>query len=86
MNSLFDKKPLVWFITGTSQGFGRAADAIVQAVTSEDPPLHLPLGAFAFERACQKFDEMRVEFGKWREVALAIDFRGLNIQKLSALT
>jgi NAD(P)-dependent dehydrogenase (short-subunit alcohol dehydrogenase family) len=23
MNSLFDKKPLVWFITGTSQGFGR---------------------------------------------------------------
>jgi NAD(P)-dependent dehydrogenase (short-subunit alcohol dehydrogenase family) len=23
MNSLFDKKPLVWFITGTSQDFGR---------------------------------------------------------------
>ena len=52
-----------------------AADAIVQAVTSEDPPLHLPLGAFAFERASQKLDKMRAEFAKWREVALATDFR-----------
>jgi NAD(P)-dependent dehydrogenase (short-subunit alcohol dehydrogenase family) len=38
-----------------------AADAIVQAVTSEDPPLQL--------------DKMRAEFAKWREVALATDFR-----------
>ena len=52
-----------------------AADAIVQAVTSENPPLHLPLGQFAFERASEKFVQIQKEFATWRDVALATDFK-----------
>ncbi|MEI9999000.1 MAG: oxidoreductase [Verrucomicrobiota bacterium] len=53
-----------------------AADAIVQAVLSSNPPVHLPLGAFAFERANKKLDELRQEFASWRDVALATDYKG----------
>ena len=52
-----------------------AADAIVHAVTSESPPLHLPLGAFAFERASEKFVQVQKEFSIWRDVALATDIK-----------
>jgi NAD(P)-dependent dehydrogenase (short-subunit alcohol dehydrogenase family) len=51
-----------------------AAEAIIKAVTAENPPLHLPLGAMAFERANAKFDEMKKEFAVWREVALSTDY------------
>jgi NAD(P)-dependent dehydrogenase (short-subunit alcohol dehydrogenase family) len=52
-----------------------AAAAIIQAVTSENPPLHLPLGTFAYKRASAKFDEMKKEFNAWRDVALSTDFK-----------
>ena len=52
-----------------------AADAIIHAVTAENPPLHLPLGAMAYERANAKLDELRKEFTAWREVALSTDFK-----------
>jgi NAD(P)-dependent dehydrogenase (short-subunit alcohol dehydrogenase family) len=52
----------------------RAAEAIVQAVTSEDPPLHLLLGRFAYDRATAKLDHLRTEFDAWREVTLSSDF------------
>ncbi|MEI9898317.1 MAG: hypothetical protein WDN28_31785 [Chthoniobacter sp.] len=52
-----------------------AANAIIRAVTSENPPLHLPLGAFALERASQKLEQMRKEFAAWRDVAVATDFQ-----------
>lgn len=51
-----------------------AADAIVQAVTSPHPPLHLLLGKFAYDRFNQKLDELRNEMAAWREVALSTDF------------
>lgn len=51
-----------------------AADAIVQAVTSEKPPLHLLLGGFAYERAHQKLEELRIEFNAWEEVTLSSDY------------
>lgn len=51
-----------------------AADAIVQAVTSEKPPLHLLLGGFAYERANQKLEELRIEFNTWEEVTLSSDY------------
>jgi NAD(P)-dependent dehydrogenase (short-subunit alcohol dehydrogenase family) len=51
-----------------------AADAIVQAVTSPHPPLHLLLGKFAYDRFNQKLDELRNEMAAWREVALGTDF------------
>jgi NAD(P)-dependent dehydrogenase (short-subunit alcohol dehydrogenase family) len=53
----------------------RAADAIVLAVTAEEPPLHLPLGRFAYERATAKLKDMQAEFETWREVALSTDFK-----------
>jgi NAD(P)-dependent dehydrogenase (short-subunit alcohol dehydrogenase family) len=52
-----------------------AAEAIITAVTSENPPLHLPLGAFAYERASAKLDELRQEFEAWRELALSTDYK-----------
>jgi NAD(P)-dependent dehydrogenase (short-subunit alcohol dehydrogenase family) len=52
-----------------------AADAIVQAVTSPDPPLHLLLGKFAYERFHQKLDAFRSEMESWRELTLATDFK-----------
>jgi hypothetical protein len=52
----------------------RGARAIVEAVTSENPPLHLPLGRFAYEQAAAKLERLRKEFETWREVTLGADF------------
>jgi len=52
----------------------RAAEAIIKAVTSENPPLHLLLGHFAYDRATAKLDNLRQEFETWREVTLGADF------------
>lgn len=52
-----------------------AADAIVRAVTSPNPPLHLLLGKFAYERFHQKLSELRNEMDAWREVGLGTDFK-----------
>jgi NAD(P)-dependent dehydrogenase (short-subunit alcohol dehydrogenase family) len=53
----------------------RAAQAIVNAVTSDHPPLHLLLGSFAYEQAAAKLDNLRNEFETWREVTLDTDFK-----------
>jgi len=53
----------------------RAAEAIIQAVTSEHPPLHLLLGRFAYERATAKLETLRKEFEAWRDVTLGADFK-----------
>lgn len=53
----------------------RAAEAIIQAVTSEHPPLHLLLGRFAYERATAKLEILRKEFETWRDVTLGADFK-----------
>jgi len=52
-----------------------AAEAIVQAVISDKPPLHLLLGGMAYVRANQKLDELRKEFKAWEEVALSSDYK-----------
>src|SRR4029077_5028454 len=51
-----------------------AAEAIIKAVAAENPPLHLPLGALAMERASAKLEAMRSEFAAWRDVALSTDY------------
>jgi len=53
----------------------RAAEAIIQAVTSEHPPLHLLLGRFAYERATAKLETLRKEFEAWHDVTLGTDFK-----------
>jgi NAD(P)-dependent dehydrogenase (short-subunit alcohol dehydrogenase family) len=52
----------------------RGAKAIVDAVTSKNPPLHLLLGAIAHQRVVGKLDSMRKEIDAWKEVTLATDF------------
>lgn len=52
----------------------RAAEAIIKAVTSKNPPLRLLLGKFAHEAATAKLDNLRKDFEAWREVTLSSDF------------
>jgi NAD(P)-dependent dehydrogenase (short-subunit alcohol dehydrogenase family) len=52
-----------------------AANLIVQAVTSPNPPLHLVLGKFAYDRMYQKLDAFRNEMETWREKAVGTDFK-----------
>jgi NAD(P)-dependent dehydrogenase (short-subunit alcohol dehydrogenase family) len=52
----------------------RAAQAIIEAVTSDNPPLHLLLGRLAYEQATAKLDNLRKEFETWREMTLGTDF------------
>lgn len=52
----------------------RAAEAIVQAVTSPKPPLHLLLGSFALERFNTKLAAIKQDMEAWRETTLAADF------------
>jgi len=52
----------------------KGAKAIIDAVTSENPPLHLLLGAIAYQRANAKLDALHTEFEKWKDVTLATDF------------
>jgi NAD(P)-dependent dehydrogenase (short-subunit alcohol dehydrogenase family) len=52
----------------------RGARAIVEAVTSEKPPLHLLLGKLSFDLATNKLDTLRGDYEVWRKVALSTDF------------
>ena len=52
----------------------RAAEAILRAVESPEPPLHLLLGRPAYEFTAAKFKEFTTEMEKWREVSLGTDF------------
>lgn len=51
-----------------------AADAIVKAATSKNPPLHLLLGAFAYEKANAKLEELQNEFKAWHGVTISSDY------------
>ena len=51
----------------------RAAEAIVKAVASENPPLRLLLGAIAYDTATAKLESLRQEFAAWRPVTLSTD-------------
>ena len=53
----------------------KGAKAIVDAVTGENPPLYLLLGAIAHQRATAKLDALRTEFEKWKAATLATDFQ-----------
>ena len=52
----------------------RGVQAIILAVESPEPPLHLLLGRPAFDAAAAKFKEFSAEMEKWREVSLGADF------------
>jgi len=52
----------------------RAVRAIIQAVESPQPPLHLVLGALALQRMKGHLDEWKAELDKWQSTTLGADF------------
>ena len=52
----------------------RAAAAIIKAVESSDPPLHLLLGKAALKGANWKLDLLRKNFDAWQETTVGADF------------
>lgn len=52
----------------------RAAEAIVQAVESPNPPLRLLLGKAALTNANLKLDALKRDFDGWAELSLSADF------------
>lgn len=54
----------------------RAADAIIRAVESDDPPLHLVLGRNALERARATLGKRLETFERWEAVTLSADYPG----------
>ena len=52
----------------------RAAEAIVTAVESEKPPLHLVLGRVAYDLVETKLKELGREMEAWRDLSLGTDF------------
>jgi NAD(P)-dependent dehydrogenase (short-subunit alcohol dehydrogenase family) len=54
----------------------RGADAIIRAVESPNPPLHLALGDDAIQAIRAKLDERRQELDAWADVGKATAFSG----------
>ena len=52
----------------------RAAAAIIEAVSSPEPPFHLVLGSDALKRTLDKQTRFSAELEKWKEVSLSTDF------------
>jgi NAD(P)-dependent dehydrogenase (short-subunit alcohol dehydrogenase family) len=52
----------------------RAAEVTVEAVVTNKAPLHLLLGAVAYERASKKLEALRIDFATWRNIALSTDY------------
>jgi NAD(P)-dependent dehydrogenase (short-subunit alcohol dehydrogenase family) len=53
----------------------RAAEAVITAVTSDEPPLRLLLGAAAYQVATARLDTLRTTFDAWRELTLSTDYQ-----------
>ncbi|MEW9518437.1 oxidoreductase [Streptomyces tubercidicus] len=52
----------------------RAAQAVIDAVTAQKPPMRLLLGKAAYDIATAKLDSLKTTFDAWREVTLSADF------------
>src|SRR3954462_8645050 len=52
----------------------RAAEAIIRAVESKEPPLHLLLGKAAWKNAHLKLDALNKDFDAWEETTTGADF------------
>jgi NAD(P)-dependent dehydrogenase (short-subunit alcohol dehydrogenase family) len=54
-----------------------AAQAMIEAVESENPPLHLVLGSDALQRTRAKIQAMTTELNDWAEVSKSTDFKDM---------
>jgi NAD(P)-dependent dehydrogenase (short-subunit alcohol dehydrogenase family) len=52
----------------------RAGEAIIKALESDNPPLHLLLGLIALETARTKIEKLSMELDAWEETSLSADF------------
>ncbi|MFK0164793.1 oxidoreductase [Rhizobium sp. NPDC090279] len=52
----------------------KAASAIIEAVSSKEPPLRLLLGASALRVAYGRLDSLKANFDAWRDVTTSVDF------------
>lgn len=52
----------------------RAAEAIIMAVDSKEPPLNLVLGAPGLKMVREKIASLTAELNKWEEISLSADF------------
>ncbi|HEV2270878.1 MAG TPA: oxidoreductase [Steroidobacteraceae bacterium] len=52
----------------------RAAAAIIRAVESPEPPLHLVLGSDAYHRTRQMLDAFSADVETWKDVSIAADY------------
>lgn len=60
---------------GTQAGDPVAAvRLLIEVAECEEPPLRLPLGAFAFEEISLYIEALEADRGKWKEKLLATDF------------
>ena len=52
----------------------RGAEAIIEAVTSDNPPLHLLLGKPALALARKKLESLKKDFDTWESTTLSADY------------
>jgi hypothetical protein len=52
----------------------KAAQAIMQVVDAETPPLHLVLGSGALQQVGEKFGALQAELTRWAPVSIGTDF------------
>jgi NAD(P)-dependent dehydrogenase (short-subunit alcohol dehydrogenase family) len=52
----------------------RAGEAIIKALESDNPPLHLVLGLIALETARTKIEKLSMELDAWEDTSLSADF------------
>jgi NAD(P)-dependent dehydrogenase (short-subunit alcohol dehydrogenase family) len=52
----------------------RAGKAIIDAVGSQNPPLHLLLGKLALEMGYRKLEALKKDFDSWRQTTLGADY------------
>lgn len=57
----------------------KAAQAMIQAVESESPPLRLALGEDAVSAIEQKLQSVKSELDQWRSTSLATAFEGATM-------
>jgi NAD(P)-dependent dehydrogenase (short-subunit alcohol dehydrogenase family) len=62
----------------------RAAQAILELVRAEQPPIHLLLGTDALRRAREKIDAVIEEMDRWEEVTRSTDFPQVEPAKVAA--
>jgi len=53
----------------------KAAALFIRLAENPEPPLHLWLGANAFDRASEKIESMGEEIRKWKDLSLSADFK-----------